>query len=534
MSGTASRIGQSLIKLRGVIARFAGEKVAPLASRLFGAGASEKVSQFGAKLGDMSARVGKTANAIGSKVRGLISLASELSLVWSNMVMPAVQAALGAIRAVMDAQQFKQSTMFAFRELTGSAAGAEQAWSVAEQIALRTGNNLQETAGAINSLLAQGFRLPQAEQLVKQMADLKALNPAADLDGITRALAQIKATGKLQGDELMQLNNAGLSTDKVYQQLEKRLGKTREELLKMQAAGKISANDAIAAVQDALSAQTGRPAGALAEELAASTLAGSLGKLRAVRDVLLSNAKIDFSPLSRFLDKLSTALQGDAGKRLSESLSEMFAGMVSFFGRLTAEDIVLVLDSIGAAARAVGAAFNISGQFVYSFIYSIQALRSWGAAVSDWISSMTGSVTSAANALGGNIVDGIVAGIVAGANRVASAVSSVSLGGIAAGAASILSASPSKLAAREIGMPIPQGAAVGIEQGSADMADAAARMSTDSIATGAKAAQNVRSTTNNSRSFAPQVTVNVNGGGGAGGIVGAMEDALRSLNNAFA
>ena len=149
-----------------------------------------------ARLDRMTAREkARKAKAGGVSIGGAVAAGAAAA-----MVSQAAQMAYSGARVIMDAQIFREATIGAFTRLLGSADKAKQAWKIAEGISLSTGANLQETASSLNSLLAQGMTLPDAEILIKQMADLKALNPAANLEGITRAMMQIKSTGKLQGD----------------------------------------------------------------------------------------------------------------------------------------------------------------------------------------------------------------------------------------------------------------------------------------------------------------------------------------------
>jgi tape measure domain-containing protein len=352
---------------------------------------------FGAKGANAVMAAGRAFDFLGQKAGALRGVLSGLAGV-GKMALAAV-ATLGAVgiglgiagaRYVIEAQAFKQSTMFAFKNLLGSQEAAQGAWERAKATSLQTGMGLQETAAALNQLVAVGFKLPQADTLIKQMADLKTLNPSANLEGIARAIGQIKNTGKLQGDELMQLADAGLSTEAVYKQLEKQTGKTRAEILKMQAAGQITSEMAIKAIQDSMSEQTGKAPGELAAEATRKTLTGAFGKLMAVKDAFVDNLSFDFTPISAFLDRVSTVLSGDAGKALGGAFEDLFNTVIGLLDGLDEKDIASFFTNLAAAIRGTAAVIRFTAGVVGAL----------GAAW-DWIGEVRAELGALSGFLGG-------------------------------------------------------------------------------------------------------------------------------------
>jgi tape measure domain-containing protein len=352
---------------------------------------------FGAKGANAVMALGKAFNFVSERAGALKGALSGLAAVGG--VAMAALAAVGGValglgvagaKYVIEAQAFKQSTMFAFKNLLGSQGAAEKAWQMAKATSLQTGMGLQETASALNQLVAVGFKLDAADTLIKQMADLKTLNPSANLEGIARAIGQIKNTGKLQGDDLMQLADAGLSTEAVYKQLEKQTGKTRAEILKMQAAGEIKSDMAIKAIQGAMSEQTGKAPGELAAEATRKTLAGAFGKLMAVKDAFVDNLNFDFTPITAFLDKVATALSGPAGKELGKAFELVFNTVMKMLDGITAADIAGFVS--GVASAIVGVAKVIEGAAA-----AVGALRDawdWIKGVEDSLNDFAGSTAA--------------------------------------------------------------------------------------------------------------------------------------------
>lgn len=458
---------------------------------------------FGAKGANAVMAAGRAFDFIGQKAGALKGVLGGLASL-GKVALTAV-AALGGValglgiagaKYVIDAQAFKQSTMFAFKNLLGSQDMAENAWAKAKATSLQTGMGLRETAASMNQLLAVGFRLDMADTLIKQMADLKTLNPAANLEGIARAIGQIKNTGRLQGDELMQLADAGLSTEGVYKQLEKQTGKTRAEILKMQAAGQITSDMAIKAIQDSMSEQTGKAPGELAAEAAQKTLTGAFGKLMAVKDAFVDNLSFDFTPISRFLDKVSTALSGDAGKALGAAFEDLFNTVMGLLDGLDAKDISGFFHDMASAIKGTAAVIRFTAGVVtalgdaWEWIEGVQAkisgltgylgglvsivmgvvstigsnilgailgpLYTIGAAVYDAlvqvgnidVSGIGSSLSAKGASLGSMFVSGILSALTSGLGSVFSAASALGAAMNSGTATSTQTASPSKTAAR--------------------------------------------------------------------------------------
>lgn len=469
---------------------------------------------------------------------GMMGGVSSFALARLAGVAGAGYAAIDIASKAMEAQKFKQATIFAFEQLLGSAAKAQEAWGKAEAIASSTGMSLQETASAMNALVAQGMGIAEVEELTKRFADLKALNPAANIDGIARAMMQIKATGRLQGDELMQLNEAGLSSDKIYSQLEKRLGKTRAEVLKLQEAGKISSKDAIEAIKAALAEQTGKPAGAVAQEAARKTLGGAIGRLRAELDKLLAADSPAMGKIAEAINKIVDALASGKGAKVLDALSSGLSRISKAFGTMSEGDIdkffVRLAQAITVASVAIDIAVRV-GRTLYGVLSTIVGgLASAASSVGSFASSLTDAFSSfegfksaanslvetikalasqffgAGSGLGTAIIQGLVQAVLNGAGLVVSAVTKIA-------------SEAAKQAAKEFA--------------SFEMPSFSASISApmgDSLMMGNAAAREVKSSSS-TRTFAPTVNVNVSGGSSnTGGMVSAIGDALKSLNNAFA
>jgi len=302
---------------------------------------------------------GGSLGAVGGALGGVAMGAATATLAVAAL---GAKMALSGILYVRDAQAFRSSTLFAFEKLTGSKDAAQKAMDLAGRTAVGLGADYRESASSMNSLMAQGFSTEHADRLIKRMADLKTINPMARSEGIVRAITQIKTTGRLQGDELMQLAEAGLSVSDAYDEMAKALGivgtkgeTANQKLQKMQAAGKITADVAIAGIEAAIAKKTGGgAAGAVAGERASASLEGAIAKTKALAEMQLAAIKIDWSPAVRAVERFQKVLASPAGARFMSAIGDSITKIVALADSFTAEDMATGFDV--ATNKIVGAA----------------------------------------------------------------------------------------------------------------------------------------------------------------------------------
>jgi tape measure domain-containing protein len=298
-------------------------------------------------------------------------------------------------------QAFKQSTEFALERSLGSAKLAQDAWASASRMAILTGGDIREIGSAYGQLAARGFKLPEIEELVGYMSDLKTLNPTANIDRIVNAIAQIKAKGKLTQEELTgQLADTGLNVTDVYEQLQAKYGKDRATILKMISEGKISGEEGVEAIKNAIAKQTGRRPGELAGEAASKTMVGSLMRAKAVLDVFLASLKIDWSPVSRFATKVGNVLKSSSGVRFGKAIEGGFDAVLGILDSISEKDLSTGLDVMsGMLESAASGARDLAE--------SVRTVDSWIAAVTDKTSTwgvIFSGIGGAVTAVGGYLV----------------------------------------------------------------------------------------------------------------------------------
>jgi tape measure domain-containing protein len=226
---------------------------------------------------------------------GSAAAAAALAAVAATVAAAAGRMALDFGEAAIDAAAFREDATRALETLLKSRRAADRALQSAITTADYIGQGRQETLGQFVSLIGKGFDPVLVDRIVRSIADLGTVNPEANVDAIVRAMGKIKAQGYLQGDELTMLTEAGLSAEKVYEQLARKLGKTSAEIRRMQGAGKLDAASTIEAILGAINEQAGgRAPGLAARAKSLEDITGLLGRLRALPGNLLMD--LDVTP----------------------------------------------------------------------------------------------------------------------------------------------------------------------------------------------------------------------------------------------
>ena len=185
--------------------------------------------------------------------------------------------------------------------LTGSLDTAKGIISELKAFGAVTPFTSQELIETSKRLKAFGFETEQVVDVTKRLADVAGAT-GADLGGIATAFGQIQAKGRLQTEELLQLQERGVG---LGDELQKMYGMTGEEFSKALEKGQISAEAANVALIR-LTEQGGKYAnGAVAQS---DTLFGKLSTLQDAFLTLGQNIGEALAPIFDFLITQTTRL----------------------------------------------------------------------------------------------------------------------------------------------------------------------------------------------------------------------------------
>ncbi len=339
ISGPAAKIAKSM---RGVAD--AMKAVDKAESKVGGGG---RMATTLRRLGDT--KVGRAVRALGTELRGLGPAASKAwggvselaggigAMAGGALVAGGLVVAAAGYGASVVA--FKEGALSAMATFLGSQDQAKQLYQKTIDLASYLRIPAKDALEGVNDLLAAGFKADEAMQIFKGALDLKSLK-GADTKALTTILGQIKAKGKLQTEELLQLaESGGLGIDKVYAELGRLKGidagttAGMQKLQKLLEGGAIDSATAIKAVQGAIKSMTGNELGGYAEKSRNSLSALWQGlKDAPTQWILRADTSAAIEPLRRFMQALNDAFDPStaSGQKFVSAISAMASALAAF------------------------------------------------------------------------------------------------------------------------------------------------------------------------------------------------------------
>lgn len=208
---------------------------------------------------------------------------------------------------------FGQNQRLAFNQLAKHGASGARLFDHARGLAEEFGLDVKDTSKQYAKFLALQFNPRQADKLIKLGADMRVLgNSAEDVQGIFLALGQIKSKGRLQGEELLQLQERAVSGELIKEAIAEQMGIAVSEVDKQISAGKVTSDIALPAIETALLNKLGtKEAGEAGKRFAETTIDGAVGRVKARgQNLALTLAERFEAPATRFMNKAADKIFG--------------------------------------------------------------------------------------------------------------------------------------------------------------------------------------------------------------------------------
>lgn len=335
---------------------------------------SDQVSGPANKAADALDNVGNAANRASKDTGGFGAAAVAVGTLAAQALAKVAEVAFDAAKATAkfayDSAVFKENTMIALETLVGSKQEADQLYKQAVEFAGKTPFETPQVIETYQKLLTAGFKPMELDIVMKGVGDLAALKGMSTevMDRVTEAFGKIQAQGKLTGESMDSLASAGIPLKRVYEVLGTQLGITANQAKKLQNEGKIDATTGIAATLQALQETvSGGELGGMMDKL--STSLGGLVSSLTSRPFELFNA-VQTGPaldnVKGFVKSLSDALDpaSETGKpivammeRMSNGLGE-FAKVVQPFVLDLLKFLPTLGDAFSSSFGAVGGLFG--------------------------------------------------------------------------------------------------------------------------------------------------------------------------------
>jgi hypothetical protein len=290
-------------------------KISGVVGKVFGAGASDFLNKGAAGLA-------RAADSLGVKPEQLAKAGSLIvkggaAVGAGAAVLAAAAAALvyGAARLVTGAVEFgiEQSSI---KEKVTAAIGKE-GYDVAIKVAGDFGIDQNKAFEQVKGLLAAKFSATEVPAIIRIAAgigELKGEGKAAAF--LEKMEAMANKGGKANEEAVKGFAEVGISSDKVYAALAKKLGVSIDQAKAKVKSGAVDMKVALQAVQEA----AGEDFGPVADKLGKS-VPGLLNKIKIQFAQLFAN--MDLGPLRGALEAVSKVLGGPAGEKLGASLSKL-------------------------------------------------------------------------------------------------------------------------------------------------------------------------------------------------------------------
>lgn len=252
------------------------------------------------------------------------------------------QKALDFGRSILEVRKEIESFEISFRTLLGNKEKADAMFSQIRDFAAKTPLQLKDLSSAAQTMLS--FNIDEADimPMLRSIGDIS-MGDTQKLQSLTLAFAQMSSTGKLMGQDLLQMINAGFNPLSVIaEKTGKSIGTLKDEMSK----GAISADMVKQAFIDA-TAEGGKFHGMLEQQ--SQGIAGSISNLQGAIDDMMND--------------LGTAMQDTLVKGVNfattivkhyETIGKCLLGLVVAYGSYKAALLALV-----AVKKLVAFAENI-------------------------------------------------------------------------------------------------------------------------------------------------------------------------------
>ena len=292
----------------------------------------------------------------------LTNLGGKLTV---GVTLPILGVGTAMVKAAADIESMQQQ----LETMTGSAEAGGKMFSEIKTMAAKTPFETKDLMKATNTMLGFGIAQEKILPLMSQLGDISGGN-ADRFQSLALAFSQVSSAGKLQGQDLNQMINAGFNPlESIAKRTGKSVGYWKEQMSK----GKVTTQMVEQAMKDATSAG-GRFFGMMDKQ--SKTALGQWSTFQDNLNMLLAEfGKIILPTAISVLQKLSSALEyfnslSDGTKRTIliiggisaaigplifgvGALTKSIAGLDKTLAFLSKNPIVLILVGIAAATWAV-------------------------------------------------------------------------------------------------------------------------------------------------------------------------------------
>lgn len=220
----------------------------------------------------------------------------------------------------VQATTFRAMTEISLKAMLGSTHNARIAYDQILDLSQKLGETPERAMEQYKKMLSTGMKTKDIAPAITAIENAGAALGSKAATAVERAITLAGAKGFMDNRALTGLARAGISVQKIYEQLAKQMGKKVSDVQMLVRKGKLDSAEAIKAIEAVVNAQSGGAATARGSSVPG--LAMAIGSQ--IKDLF---AHLDLSPIQGFLGNVLGVLKGPAGTNLQTAISDFFGKM---------------------------------------------------------------------------------------------------------------------------------------------------------------------------------------------------------------
>ncbi len=297
--------------------------------------------------------IAKTAEAEGSKIDSTFKKIGTAVAGYFS-----VTAATNFAKQIVKVRGEVESLEVSFKTLLGSEKKATSLMADLRDFAASTPMNLQDLAKGAQTLLGFNMEAEKVMPTLQAIGDISMGN-SQKFNSLTLAFAQMSSTGRLMGQDLLQMVNAGFNP---LMQISEKTGKSIAQLNDDMSKGEISVQMVTEAFMDATS-EGGKFYGMLEQQ--SKTIQGAISNLTgALEDMFNDLGEKMQEPLTRTLNGIQKLIQH------YETIGRIIQGLIATYG--TYKTAIIAYNAVTAIQVSLTKGYTLAMQAEYAWLLLVE------------------------------------------------------------------------------------------------------------------------------------------------------------------
>lgn len=321
---------------------------------------NEDIKRKAAEAGKAFERMGATAQQEGAKIDEAFKLMAKTVASFTAGFF-SVSAVVNFTKQIINVRSEIQSLEVSFKTLLGDEEKTVKLMADIRKFAANTPMQMNDLAAGAQTLLAFNIEAERVMPILQALGDIS-MGDSQKFQSLTLAFSQMSSTGRLLGQNLGQMINAGFNP---LAQISEKTGKSIGELKQEMAAGKISVDMVTEAFMDATS-EGGKFYGMLEQQ--SKGIQGSFSNVKgALQDMMNEIGEKLQEPVTDTLHGLQSLIQN------YEKVGKVLATLVATYGSYKAA--VIAVTAAEAVRTEVANGYTIAMQLQFRWMLLVEKLQ---------------------------------------------------------------------------------------------------------------------------------------------------------------